>query len=690
VLKLAWPVVALLQQLLLWRFVSPDSHWTWIGFLFIFMNGLVQIVMNRVLTIAKWIFAVVAGIILLLHAFAADYTLYKHWQMLLVNNQAFGYFSGLWVLGVHVLFLFFNLFDVHNSNSLRIHSRHSPGRKVLWLFLAIFSPWAIMSENVILLAICTMLIVIQVGIWHGDACPWIPGLRRWIGLVAVSSFCIVLGILTVFAIKNINAAHRSGSKIIEIMQALTINTSVSRFFTPSGILSNSASTVRAFAATPESSPTALFAIKTSPESIIYLCKDTSIYFSEHGWVPERPLEAQKQSNASACDSQMGETVLELEFLGDMLLILPVPEGRSCVHLSKSDANKFLEYDCDSTSSIGGISNLLPEPLLRNSTVRVHRVIVTNDSMNDPLNPAVYSVPLELRQFLFPIIDSLSLSNNRDSLNRLRSYFAEGTWTQDVSFSGQLPQQLEQFLHTRTGWCTQFATAFTLTARLLGFAARHIEGYAVQIDSEQNGTSNMVRAYHAHAWSEVWLPGQGWTRFDPSPSASIRSAFNKESDQKIHNTISNVRIAIVPIIVVLVPFLTLVILIFRYWYGNILIKNYRASKNLCALSRSSMLSLARLYAISVQKGFEEPGLCGFEKWKRRITGALNCSVNSKESKVIEDLTQHLQTLLFMDLTTIGSLNEQIAVGNTHIIVMGEPQRLIGVYAKQVYRLLKKLK
>lgn len=75
--------------------------------------------------------------------------------------------------------------------------------------------------------------------------------------------------------------------------------------------------------------------------------------------------------------------------------------------------------------------------------------------------------------------------------------------------------VDQFLfHTRRGFCEHYASAFAVLMRAAGIPARVVTGY-------QGGEFNpvgdylIVRQSRAHAWTEVWLPGRGWTREDPT-------------------------------------------------------------------------------------------------------------------------------------------------------------------------------
>jgi len=70
--------------------------------------------------------------------------------------------------------------------------------------------------------------------------------------------------------------------------------------------------------------------------------------------------------------------------------------------------------------------------------------------------------------------------------------------------------------TRTGFCEHFASAFTVLMRAAGIPARVVTGYQ---GGEINDDYMIVRQSDAHAWTEVWLAGRGWTRVDPTGAVS---------------------------------------------------------------------------------------------------------------------------------------------------------------------------
>jgi hypothetical protein len=79
--------------------------------------------------------------------------------------------------------------------------------------------------------------------------------------------------------------------------------------------------------------------------------------------------------------------------------------------------------------------------------------------------------------------------------------------------------VDDFLYgSRAGFCEHFSGAFVFLMRAAGVPARVVTGY-------QGGELNpldgyvTVRQSDAHAWAEVWLPGRGWVRVDPTAAVA---------------------------------------------------------------------------------------------------------------------------------------------------------------------------
>lgn len=95
--------------------------------------------------------------------------------------------------------------------------------------------------------------------------------------------------------------------------------------------------------------------------------------------------------------------------------------------------------------------------------------------------------------------------------------------------------VDEFLFdTREGFCEHYASAFTVMMRMAGIPARVVTGYQGGWYNEI-GSYVLVRQSDAHAWSEVWLDGQGWVRVDPTaavaPSRVERGAMDSLADRR---------------------------------------------------------------------------------------------------------------------------------------------------------------
>lgn len=79
--------------------------------------------------------------------------------------------------------------------------------------------------------------------------------------------------------------------------------------------------------------------------------------------------------------------------------------------------------------------------------------------------------------------------------------------------------VDEFLFdTQEGFCEHYASAFTVMMRMAGIPARVVTGYQGGFYNNI-GSYVLVRQSDAHAWSEVWIRGSGWTRIDPTAAVA---------------------------------------------------------------------------------------------------------------------------------------------------------------------------
>ncbi len=89
---------------------------------------------------------------------------------------------------------------------------------------------------------------------------------------------------------------------------------------------------------------------------------------------------------------------------------------------------------------------------------------------------------------------------------------------------EVADPLANFLFVRRkGHCEYFASSMAVMLRSLGIPARLATGFQSGVYNPVSGLW-LVRASDAHSWVEAWIPGHGWTTFDPTPADSNAGGF----------------------------------------------------------------------------------------------------------------------------------------------------------------------
>ncbi|GAA0134555.1 hypothetical protein YSY43_13950 [Paenibacillus sp. YSY-4.3] len=77
---------------------------------------------------------------------------------------------------------------------------------------------------------------------------------------------------------------------------------------------------------------------------------------------------------------------------------------------------------------------------------------------------------------------------------------------------------------RQGYCDHFSTAMVVLLRSGEIPARWVKGFTPGERSKEEPDSYTISYADAHAWVEVYFPGEGWVPFDPTPGYdSVMSA-----------------------------------------------------------------------------------------------------------------------------------------------------------------------
>lgn len=149
---------------------------------------------------------------------------------------------------------------------------------------------------------------------------------------------------------------------------------------------------------------------------------------------------------------------------------------------------------------------------RSDELRADRQPYSTDVQNYRSLPPVYD--LRIAEMAAQI--TASSKNRYDKALAVESYLQTNYgYTLEQKAGGKEP--LANFLFDlREGHCEYFATAMAVMLRTQGIATRIVNGYH---GGEYNDTAGMtiVRQRHAHAWVEVFFPGEdAWVTFDPTP------------------------------------------------------------------------------------------------------------------------------------------------------------------------------
>jgi transglutaminase-like putative cysteine protease len=114
------------------------------------------------------------------------------------------------------------------------------------------------------------------------------------------------------------------------------------------------------------------------------------------------------------------------------------------------------------------------------------------------------------------------TNPYDKAIALTKYFGptNGFTYQLKTATGNDEDALEDFLfRSKAGFCEQYASAMAILARAAGLPSRVAIGYTGGFPTSDFRT---ITTQDAHAWVEIYFPGQGWVMFDPTPLTDART------------------------------------------------------------------------------------------------------------------------------------------------------------------------
>src|SRR6266699_303696 len=153
--------------------------------------------------------------------------------------------------------------------------------------------------------------------------------------------------------------------------------------------------------------------------------------------------------------------------------------------------------------------------------RRYEVLSSTEPVRTELDAYERRQALQLPASISPAVRELAASfaaddsEPRQTVSRALQFFRNQGFRYSLTPGEYNKNDLEEFLfHRRTGFCEHYAASFATLMRLAGIPARVVLGY---LGGEYNDLGGFFLVHQAdtHAWCEVWIPENGWTRIDPT-------------------------------------------------------------------------------------------------------------------------------------------------------------------------------
>ncbi len=200
------------------------------------------------------------------------------------------------------------------------------------------------------------------------------------------------------------------------------------------------------------------------------------------------------------------------FLSEVFFLLATPRSLEGNYraVSEDPAGDVFDHDTERTVNRYEADSELRRPV----AARLHK-----DSGGYP--PGMFPGYLQLPALdprVKPLAEQITanLSSSFDKAAAIENYLRA-----HYGYTLQLPSTtphdpIANFLFVRRqGHCEYFASAMAIMLRSIGIPSRVVNGFA---GGEFNDITSqyVIRGSDAHSWVEAYIPGEGWTEFDPTP------------------------------------------------------------------------------------------------------------------------------------------------------------------------------
>ena len=258
---------------------------------------------------------------------------------------------------------------------------------------------------------------------------------------------------------------------------------------------------------------------------VYLRSHTLNRFQDNKWTPEisggRWIEDAADGRADGIitfpdNPPVRSIPHEVFAFGADGYTVPTLPGLKAIHLPRVFA---VPGDVLQSSATGDIRyKAVSSPVLYQALP--NRTLLETAVPDDPIHlvPAAGELEVRMQNLAGPVFAGATLLADR--IDALHAFFARNYSYSTVMQNPNQLGALENFLFDeRRGHCDFYATTAALLLRQRGVPTRIAYGFATR-DADPTSGLLTVRDRHAHAWTEIFLKGYGWTICDFTPSASI--------------------------------------------------------------------------------------------------------------------------------------------------------------------------
>lgn len=240
---------------------------------------------------------------------------------------------------------------------------------------------------------------------------------------------------------------------------------------------------------------------------------------------------------------------------------------------------------------------------------------------------------------------------------LENYFQTAGFTYDLDYDAP-DDSVEYFLfQSKTGTCSDFASAYVLMARAVGLTARYVEGFVPTREvSASYEWQYVVRTKSSHAYPEVYIPNFGFVVYEPTVGSI--GGMNIPENAGLMSYITTVVIRVVAVFAIITLLIALILLCSRIIIPSVKEKSF--------LSR-------------VAKA--ENGTAVLMIYRRVLDKYSLPYISNASWKTPYEFSKEFEAIFALDISPFIYLVEKIAYRNT---VVDESEKML---AMETYRNIK---